>query len=227
VFPGRAAVVVPVPSLKPFPSNEEGAVSNPLATPLAESEHALSLPSVSIAVTLATYVVPAASPVMILDTVCPGAGVVVGDGTVMNDALGQGGVEVARYMRKPARSVTGVPSAFVVGASQFTVTDAASTRAVATILPARMSPTRRDFKRHLGTVRIGPLVALRKQQCAVKLPRRHSVRHPWAMWQSKCQMCKCAHNQPRTMRDVTMVACDVSATRALSQLRDAVFRSHA
>jgi hypothetical protein len=27
------------------------------------------------------------------------------------------------------------------------------------------------------------------------------------------------------MRDVTMVACDVSATRALSQLRDAVFRS--
>jgi hypothetical protein len=69
------------------------------ATPLAEPEHALSLPSVSTAVTRATYVVPAVSAVMVVDTASPGSGVVVGDGTAKNDALGQGGVEVPRYRR--------------------------------------------------------------------------------------------------------------------------------
>jgi hypothetical protein len=69
------------------------------ATPLAAPEHALSLPELSTAVTRAKYVVPGVSAVTRLDMVWPLAGALVGEGTVKNDALGQGGVEVARYMR--------------------------------------------------------------------------------------------------------------------------------
>jgi len=39
------------------------------------------------------------SAVTRLDMVWPLAGALVGEGTVKNDALGQGGVEVARYRR--------------------------------------------------------------------------------------------------------------------------------
>jgi hypothetical protein len=49
------------------------------ATPLAEPEHALSLPLMSTAVMRAKYVVPALRAVTRVETVCPDAGVVVGD----------------------------------------------------------------------------------------------------------------------------------------------------
>jgi hypothetical protein len=66
------------------------------ALPLAEGEHALSLPEVSTAVTRATYVVPALRPTIRLATISPDAGVGVGDDTRWNDALGHVGVVVPR-----------------------------------------------------------------------------------------------------------------------------------
>ena len=66
------------------------------ATPLADPEQELSLPEVSTAVMRVTYVVPAVRAVTRLDTVCPLAGVDVGDATVKNEALGQAGVDVPR-----------------------------------------------------------------------------------------------------------------------------------
>jgi len=66
------------------------------ATPLAAAEHALSLPAVSTAVTRAKYVVPATSAVTRLDSVCPPAGVEVGEATVKNELLGHEGEEVPR-----------------------------------------------------------------------------------------------------------------------------------
>ena len=66
------------------------------ATPLAEAEHPLSLPTRSTAVTVAMYVVPALRPTMRLLTMVPGAGADVGDETVWNDALGHAGSVVPR-----------------------------------------------------------------------------------------------------------------------------------
>ena len=108
------------------------------ATPLAELEHALSLPLLSTAVMRTKYVVLALRAVTRAETVCPDAGVVVGDDTGWNDPPGQVGSAVSRYMRYPARSVRGVPSAFVVGAFQVTVTEAASTLDPAATTARRM-----------------------------------------------------------------------------------------
>ena len=69
------------------------------ATPLAELEHALSLPLMSTAVTRAKYVVPALRAVTRVENVCPDAGVVVGDDTAWNDGPGQVGSAVPRYIR--------------------------------------------------------------------------------------------------------------------------------
>jgi hypothetical protein len=54
---------------------------SPQATPLAELEHALSLPSKSTAVTRAKYVVPGLRAVTLAETVSPDPGVVVSDDT--------------------------------------------------------------------------------------------------------------------------------------------------
>jgi hypothetical protein len=69
---------------------------SPCATPLAELEHALSLPSKSTAVRRAKYVVPALRAVTVAEAVSPDAGVAVGDDTVWNAAPGQVGGTVPR-----------------------------------------------------------------------------------------------------------------------------------
>jgi hypothetical protein len=71
-------------------------VTSDSATPLADAEHALSLPELSTAVTRAKYLVPAVSAVTRLDTVCPLAGEDVGDATVWNEVLGQAGDDVPK-----------------------------------------------------------------------------------------------------------------------------------
>ena len=69
---------------------------SPCATPLAELEHALSLPAKSTALMRAKYVVPALRAVTRAETVCPDSGVVVGDDTGWNDPPGQVGTAVPR-----------------------------------------------------------------------------------------------------------------------------------
>jgi xanthosine utilization system XapX-like protein len=66
-------------------------VTSACATPLADAVHALSLPALSTAEMRTKYVVPAVSPVMRAETVCPATGVSVGESTVWNVEPGQAG----------------------------------------------------------------------------------------------------------------------------------------
>jgi len=88
--------VLPVVRLPKFVVVDGVTLKSGLGTPLAAPEHALSLPAVSIAVTRAKYVLPAVRVVIPVETVCPLVGVLVGDDTVKNDALGQAGPDVPR-----------------------------------------------------------------------------------------------------------------------------------
>src|SRR5437763_12276800 len=67
----------------------------------------------------------------------PAAGAATGDGTLKKDRPKQACVDVAIYTMYPARSVSGLPLAFVVGASHLRCSDAASTpRGNSTVMAA-------------------------------------------------------------------------------------------
>jgi hypothetical protein len=90
------SALVPVVTLPKFVVAVGVTVKSGCAIPLAVPEHVLSFPEVSTAVTRTKYVVPALRAVTPLEMICPVGGVVVDEGTVKNDALGQAGVDVPR-----------------------------------------------------------------------------------------------------------------------------------
>src|SRR6266850_3310644 len=83
--------MLPIRRLPKLVVAEGVTVKSGWATPLVTPEHGLSRPPVSTAVTRRRYVAPALRLVTRLATVCPGAGDVVGDGTVRKDGPGQAG----------------------------------------------------------------------------------------------------------------------------------------
>ena len=90
------STVLPVAMLPKFVVVAGVTLKSGCATPLAAALQALSFPALSTAVIRAKYVVPALRAVTPVATVRPVAGVVVPDGTVKNDPLGQVGLDVPR-----------------------------------------------------------------------------------------------------------------------------------